>query len=329
MKFALLFLFTATVCFGQAPHFEMQAQGVPLPTAKFDIVNKIPKSHSANLPKELPVFRYAAKPQEFPMTALQTLLDQSAFAGTNVNDLLQGQTNSNNGIIRLTTARDRDYFIVNPVKGRVSSQNGSHEVNLRQETPPRDGVPSSESISNSLLHYAELFGVSKNDMERNKDGSIHMRRTEDTITRLGGAVKYVDNRSTSVSRNIAGRVFWSVEDRIYLQLGIDGRLLRFEFNWRPMETVRTNRLFTTDEILDKIKKGEVLADITNEYPDDGIAKIILKDIQIDYYTTPSPDFRPASTNADIYPIASIYVTFKSKSGKSTDGGLFAPVVDSR
>jgi hypothetical protein len=68
--------------------------------------------------------------------------------------------------------------------------------------------------------------------------------------------------------------------------------------------------------------------VTNEYPDDGIAKIILKDIRIDYFTPPSSGFHPISVSADIYPVASIYVTFKSKSGKSTDGGLFAPIFDS-
>lgn len=142
-------------------------------------------------------------------------------------------------------------------------------------------------------------------------------------------MKFVDNRSARISRSIGGHTFWSAEDKVELELGVNGRLLKFEMDWRIMEAVRTNRLFTTAEILDEIKKGQVLGDVMNEYPDDGVAKIILKDIHIDYFTPMAPRFQPVSTNADIYPIASISATFKSKSGKSTDGGLFAPVVDSK
>lgn len=315
-------LLTAAMCFGQTSRFEMPSQGVALPATKFEIVNRIPSSHLSHLPKTLPIFRYAAKPREFPAAALQMLLDQYAFSGTNAAALLHEQQ-----FIRLTTARDRDYFIVDSARSRIASQNGSLEVNLRRETPPRDGVPAFETISNSVLHYAVLFGVKTNDMERNKDGSIHLRRTEDTITRLGGAMKFVDNRSASVSRSIDGHTFWSAEDKVELKQGINGRLLKFEMNWRIMEAVRTNHIFTATELLKKIKSGQMLADVTNEYPDDGVAKIILKDIQIDYYTPTSSSFQPVSTNADIYPIASINCTFKSKSGKSTDGGLFAPITE--
>jgi hypothetical protein len=312
----------AATSFGQTSHLEMPSQGIPLPATKFEIVNRIPSSHLSRLPRTLPIFRYSAKPREFPIAALQMLIDQSTFAGTNVVDLLQRQE-----FIRLTTARDRDYFIVDPARSRIASQNGSLEVNLRREAPPRDGVPAFETVSNSLLHYAFLFGANTGDMEKNKDGSIHLRRTEDTITRLGGAMKFVDNRSASVSRSIAGHTFWSAEDKVELKQGINGRLLKFEMNWRIMESIRTNRIFTATELLKKIKTGKILADVTNEYPEDGIAKIILKDVQIDYYTPTSPNFQPVSTNADIYPIASIYCTFKSKSGKSTDGGLFAPITE--
>jgi hypothetical protein len=317
-------LFTVATCFGQTSRFEMPSQGVPLPATKFEIVNRIPNSHLSHLPKTLPIFRYSAKPREFSIAALQGLMDQSTFAGTNVADLFHGQES-----IRLTTARDRDYFIVDPARSRIASQNGSHEINLRQETPPRDGVPTFETVSNNLLHYVVLFGASTNDMERNADGSIHIRRTEDTITRLGGAMKFVDNRSARVSRSIAGHTFWSATDKVELKLGINGRLLDFQMDWRIIEAVRTNRVFTATEILDEIKKGEVLADVTNEYPDDGIAKITLKDIRIDYFTAIPSNFQSVSTNADIYPIASLYVTFKSKSGKTTEGGLFAPIIEQK
>jgi hypothetical protein len=333
--------FTATACFGQVPRFQMPSQGIPLPVIKFEIENKIPESHLANLPKQLPIFRYSEKPCEFSKPALRMLLDQSPFAGTNLDNLLPNRNVSNNAVIRLATELDRNHFIVNPAQGKISVQNGNRQFNSKIETPPRDGVPSLEAVSNSVMHYAELFGISTNDMDRNPDGSIHVRRTEDTVTGhrrpkdpsigISGAFKYqyVDNRSACISRSIGGRILWESEDKVYLQLGINGRLLRFDFNWRLMDSVRTNRLFTAAEILDEIKKGNVLADVTNEYPDDGVAKIILKDIRIDYFTPPSPDFRPISVGADIYPVASIYVTFKSNSGKTTDGGLFAPISESK
>jgi hypothetical protein len=321
--------FIATIGFGQTGRFEMQSQGVRLPVAKFDVVNKIPKSHLANLPKQLPTFRYSTKPAEFSKSALQMLLDQSPFAGTNLDDLFSSRSNSNNGIIRLATERDRNHFIVNPMLGRISVQNGNPQFDSKTEIPPHDGVPSFEAVSNSILHYAGLFGISTNDMDRNKNGSIHVWRAENTVVRFATRTKYVDDRSASISRSIGGRILWEVDDRIYLQLGIDGRLLRFDLNWRPMEAVRTNDLLTASQILDEIKNGNVLADVTNEYPDDGVEKIILKDIRIDYFTPPAPDFRPISFNADIYPVASIYVAFKSKSGKSTDGGIFVPIIESK
>lgn len=38
-------------------------------------------------------------------------------------------------------------------------------------------------------------------------------------------------------------------------------------------------------------------------------------------------FGPISTNTDIFPVASIFTVFKSKSGKTEEGGLYAPVCE--
>ena len=121
------------------------------------------------------------------------------------------------------------------------------------------------------------------------------------------------------------------EDKVELELGVNGRLLKFNFKWPNIETVRTNKVFAISQIMDKIKRGDVLADPSNEYPADGIAEIVLKDYQIFYYvsamfpygkravTTPSPD---------IQPMIEFLAIFKSRKGAETEGGLFARLIES-
>jgi hypothetical protein len=78
---------------------------------------------------------------------------------------------------------------------------------------------------------------------------------------------------------------------------------------------------------DNIKRGLVLADMINQYPTDGVSEIILKDARVFYYVPETRDLRPVSPNADIVPIGSFHAVFKSKSGKTEDGGLFTPLAE--
>ena len=303
--------------------------GRPLPAAKFEVVNKIPNSHLKRLPQTIPVFRYSAKPVNFSIAGLQMLLDESPFVGTNILDLLHGQTNVEQiqEPIRLATARSLDHFFVDPSHAGISIGVHGIGVDIRKETPPYDAIPNFDAIRDRVLRYAELFGVNTNEIERKEDGSLLLHKTDSKTVMRGGAVKFISERSVAISRSIDNHVIHLNNDSVKLTLGVNGCLLDFELNWRPMEAVRTNRVFAVNEILDNIKKGEVLADVTNEYPDDGIVSITLKDIRIDYYTPTSFNSKTVSTNPDIFPIASIYCTFKSKSGKSTDGGLFARIAE--
>ena len=74
---------------------------------------------------------------------------------------------------------------------------------------------------------------------------------------------------------------------------------------------------------------DLLADVANEYPPDGVTKIILNDIRIYYYALSPKGYGPVLTNSDIFPVASLHATFVSKSGKTEDGGLFAPILGSK
>ena len=44
-------------------------------------------------------------------------------------------------------------------------------------------------------------------------------------------------------------------------------------------------------------------------------------MRVFYYVPETRDFRPVSTNAEIVPIVSFHAVFKSKTGKTEDGGL--------
>src|SRR5688572_24020849 len=90
----LLLSFAGGVLFGQTNGFDMPTFGQRLPVAGFELVNRIPSSHLARLPKSLPVYRRSSKPSDFSAAALQVLLDQSAFVGTNAVSLLRGRTNT-------------------------------------------------------------------------------------------------------------------------------------------------------------------------------------------------------------------------------------------
>lgn len=319
----LLLSITGGALFGQPNGFEMPMFGQRLPVTKFELVNRIPSSHLTGLPKTLPVYRRSSKPSNFSSTALQVLLDQSAFKGTNAADLLRGHTNTAllDESIRLSTSRGVDLFVVAPAVGAITVQNQNRSAN-----PAPDAIPSFETIRDRLIRYAEMLGVNTNDMARNEDGTIRTPRTEDKITRMGGAVKFIGRRSVRFSRIIAGHPMIANDDKIELAIGPDGRIQKFELKWPVLEPVRTNRLFTTQQLIEEIKNGNFLADISNEYPSEAVAKIILKDIRIYYYAFSPRGFGPVAEGTDIFPVASLHVAFESKSGKVQEGGLFVPIL---
>lgn len=317
-------LLAAPLC-GRSQQLSMPMIGQQLPGNGFELSNRIPASHLKKLPAALPTYRYSAKPGNFPVEALQSLIDKSVFVGTNALDLITRETNSvlAGEPIRLTTARGLDILVIAPSSGAILLQNQN-----RNPSPLPDAVPSFDAVRQDLLRYAEAFGISTNDMEQ-RDGAIHPIRTEDKISRRGGAIKFIARRSVVFSRSISGHSLLANGDKIELALGVDGSLLKFDLNWPAMEAVSTNQLYAIGQIMDEIKKGCALTDMANEYPPDGIAEIVLKDIRVDYYAYSPRGFGPVSKNTDIFPVASLYAVFKSKSGKTTEGGLYAPVVMTR
>jgi hypothetical protein len=304
----------------------MPSLAIRLPAGSFQFVNQVPRSHSAKLPRSLPIFRYGARSGDLSINGLQKLLDQSVFLGTNAAGLLRDHTNSEIPI-RLATAQHLDYFFVDATWGTISYATHDNGVNLRTEIPPYDAVPSFDSIRDTLLRYAADFGVGTNEMEYMDDGSLFLRKTDDKTVARGGQVKFINRRSLAVSRTVAGYPLLVSSDRVEMAQGVKGRLLKFDLIWPTMRAVRTNRVFTMDKILDNIKRGGVLADEMNRYPVDGIAEVILKDLRVFYYAPQTSDIRQVLTNADIVPIVSIHAVFKSKTGKTEDGGIYTPLAE--
>jgi hypothetical protein len=314
---------------GAQTRLEMPMLGQPLPSKQFELVNHIPDSKLARLPKALPMFKWSREPRGFPKAALQELLGESAFAGTNIASLLHS-TNGTSVVgepIRLASADNQNYFIVLPAGGRITIRNAMEKT---RETPPPDAVPDFDAVLRRAMHFADILGVSTNEMERKPDGSIHARRAEDTTHKLGGAVSYKSRRSVTLFRNISGYLVRGLdEDNIELELGVDRRLLKFNFKWPPLEVVATNKVLSITQIADEIKSGKVLGDVMNEYPTDGIAQIELTDFQIFYYVpTPFPYGRDSTSGANIRPMIEFLANFKSNGGEKTEGGLFAPAVES-
>ncbi len=319
----LLLFLSGQALFAQTNGLEMPTLAQRLSITAFEVVNRIPASHLKQLPKALPVYRYSAKPREFSPAALQTLLDESAFAGTNATDLLRRYPNEPDRAIRLATPRNSDSFVMVPEHGTVVLQ--SQGIPSSQ-TP--DSVPSFEAVREQLLRFARMFEIGTNQLARSPDGAIRTPRTEDKITRMGGAVRFIGRRSVRFSRSLSGYPILGNSDKIELVLGSGGRILKFELKWPLIESVETNRLFAAEQLIFEIARGNALADVSNEYPPDGVSKIVLNDIRVFYYVFSLRGFDPPP-NATVFPVASLHVTFTSKSGKTEEGGMYAPIMESR
>jgi hypothetical protein len=308
--------------------FEMPLRGVKLPAEKFKLVNHIPRERLARLPKALPVYRYTPNARSFPIAALQAVLDQSPFVGTNLAHLLPSGTNqpaTTHGM-RLLSQDRLDYFIVIPSEGRVVVQSGERNRGI----PAQDAVPSYPVIQERLFRLAAMFGISTNEMERQEDGTLFVRQRGSDTSRFGGAIKYQKSREVEVCRAIPDFPFNSInDDRIALNVGVDGQLRSFNLTWPVIEPVATNRLLSVSKLLKQIKRGQVLSDLMNEYPKGGISEIELKDITIEYYIPGQPLPLAAAVKTDIFPVASLLAVFKSKTGEAVEAGLYTPIMDSR
>jgi len=323
---ALSVLSTTAIIHGQINPPEISIAVGLRSAINVEIINQIPEKHLAQLPKALPVFRYSGKPRNFPLTGLQMLLDQSVFKGTNIANLLHSRTNINlvQDSIRLTSRDNLDQFIVNPSAASISIRNAERKGFV----PPPDAVPRFDTIQKQALRLTEMLGVSTNDMQRATNGSIFTTSGDEKTTKWGAAAPttYVSSRRVTIPRGIEGCSTWLFNDKIELELGIDGRLLKFDLKWPVIEPVRTNRLFTISEIINKIKKGQTSTDVT-EYSEGGLTQIKLKDIEIQYYFPESSSLvRATPTNTDIYPIIAILATFKSKT-EEIDGGIYLSTLE--
>lgn len=300
-------------------------QTVRLTISKPEIVNRIPASSRRKWPEKLAVFK--RKSGEFPVAGLQALVDQSCFAGTNITALLNLTSNRNDqrGVINLRTSDGLDYLVVNPAQGRVLLYCGTERGGA---IPPPDAVPALEAVRDHAVRFAEMLGVPPAELERKSDGSIRMVVMENDRVRRG--IKYKASRSVTLSRSIAGCPILSQDDdKIQLQMGAHGRFLKFDLKWTLVEPLRTNHVLQVSKVLAAIKQGDVVADAMNEYPADGIARIEIKDIRVVYLVSDSPAAQKVSTTDEIKPVALLHAIFKSKSGEKTEGGLFAPILDSK
>jgi len=324
-KLTGVLLFVLWIANAHANDLLMPGQTAPLPVAGFELVNRIPGSSLRQLPEKLPVFK--RKPRVFSPSGLKALLDQSSFAGTNISELLNPRANQNqeHSAARLSSRDGLDYFIVNPLEGRVILNNSAKRGD---QIPSADAVPPLESVRERALRLTEMLGVPTTEIERKADGSIRVvARENDRIQR---GIKFKASRSVTMSRSIAGFPMLSQDDdKIHLQLGVNGRLLKFDLKWSVIDPVRTNYVLSVSKVLDAIKQGNVAADVMNEYPPGGVARIEIKDIRVVYYLPASLPSQNVPTSSEIRPLASLHVIFKSKTGEKTEGGLIAPILDSR
>ncbi len=329
-KFALglAILLSTLICWGQNLQLDF-ASGLALST-NVEVVNKIPKSHLKRLPKELPVFRYSGKPRNFSTDGLQWLLEQSVFAGTNITELLP-LTNSNSvktGVCLKNEKNPPDAFWVNPLRGDVHVENVERKI----ITPKSDAVPSCDEIRERLLKLTKMLGIKTNEMEIS-NGIVQITCGDARTSAWSGhgmeRVNIVSERWATIPRGVEGCSSWLFDDKITLDYGVDGRLIKFSMHWPEIEPVRTNRLLTVAEMIGKIKSNQALTDATDVTGND-VAQIMLKDIEIQYYYRQPAGFRGIAPNkTDIYPIAAILATFKSKSGQTENAGIYFPLLESQ
>jgi|GEM_PF-4230315 len=208
-KFAvgLAVLLSTLICRGQDLQLDF-ASGLALST-NVEVINKIPKSHLKRLPKDLPAFRYSGKPRAFSANGLQWLLDQSAFAGTNITKLLH-LTNSSlaeAGISLKNEKNPPDVLSVNPLRGDVHVENVERKIII----PKSDTVPSCDEIRKRLLKLTKLLGIKSSEMEMS-NGIVQITCGDAKTSAWSGhgkeRVNYVSERWATIPRGVEGCSSW-------------------------------------------------------------------------------------------------------------------------
>ena len=326
----LSILLPALICWGQVDNLQMDFASHLNLSTNVQIVNKIPKSHLKRLPESLPVFRYSGKPRMFLTNGLQVLLEQSAFSETNLADLLHGTNwdSLESGIYLKDGKNPPDTFSINPLRGDV------HVENIERKTiiPKSDTVPSYDEIRKRLLKLTEILGIKTNEMELS-NGVVKVTCGDTKRSAWSGVgmkrVHFVCERGASIPRGVRGYSSWLFDDKIILEYGVDEHLNKFSIHWPEIEPVRTNHLLTVAKMIGKIKQNEALTDTTDIAGHD-VTRITLKDIEIQYYNHQPAGFHGMTPlKTDIYPVAAILTTFKTKDGQTQDAGIYFPILESQ
>jgi hypothetical protein len=325
----LSILLLALVCRGQVDNPQMEFASRLNLSTNVEIINKIPKSHLKRLPESLPVFRYSGKPRMFLTNGLQILLEQSAFAGTNLTDLLHSTNwdSIESGFSLKNKKRPPDTFSFNPLRGEILVEN----IERKTTIPQSDTVPTFDEIQRRLLKLTEMLGVKANEMELS-NGVVKVTCGDAKTSAWSGhgmeRIHFVNERWATIPRGVKGYSSWLFEDKIALNYRVDNRLIKFSIHWPEIEAVRTNRLLTVANMIGKIEQNDALTDAT-DIPGQDVTRITLKDIEIQYYNRQPAGFHGMTPlKTDIYPIAAILATFKSKSGQTEDAGIYFPILES-
>jgi hypothetical protein len=76
-------------------------------------------------------------------------------------------------------------------------------------------------------------------------------------------VHFVSEREAKISHGVKGYSSWLFDDKMVLQYGVSNRFVKFSMHWPEIEPVRTNRVLTVAEMVDKIKNNQTLTDATD------------------------------------------------------------------
>ena len=324
----LSFVFFSLTCRGQTGGLQMDvASGLSLST-NVEVINQIPEAHLKRLPKTLPVYRYSGKTCAIPLAGLKLLFAQSEFVGTNLA-LLHNPTNASfatENVRLMSHDAPPDIFSVNLTSGYVLVRN---EERGKTKIPQGDTIPSCGEIQSRLLATIIALGINTNEIEFSTNGTIKITCGETKTSAWSSVdskrVSFISERGAGVQRGLNGYSSWLFDDKIVMEYGADNRLLKFSMHWPDIEPVRTNRLVSISEIVAQIKNGRTITDATDVTGND-VAQLTLKDIEIQYYYPPASGLiKPIRTNVDIYPIAAILTTFKSKTGQTEDAGIYLPL----
>jgi len=328
LTLGLFILSLASACRGEVDGLQMDFASRLTVSTNIEIVNKISKKSLRKLPASLPVYRYSGKPQSFLTNGIQALLDESAFSETNVDSFFAA-TNFNslaNALFLKNAKRPPDTFSVNPLRGDIHLENAERKTTI----PQSEAVPKQNEIADRLFAFVKMLGIQTNEMEMS-NGIVKISGGDAETSAWSGEgmrrTHFVNERRVTIQRGIKGYSTWLFDDKISLSYGVDDNLLKFSLHWPKIEAVRTNQLLNVSEMIQKINQDQALTDVTDISEQD-IRRIILTDIEIQYYTKQSRNFgRMGGGNSDIFPVAAISASFQTKSGQTENAGIYLPIIN--